>query len=152
MKVSVFKNFNQIVETIDLSTILENIRSGKYLAIVLPLRELISLDKIAEYNEKKKSLPAFTPSGLFENGRKLEFLEEYSGCLVLDLDKLTYDQLYEAKAKIIKIPYIYSCFISPSGQGLKILVKVISRPVFHKQVFEQVKDYYEQQLGISIDP
>jgi hypothetical protein len=46
MKVSVFKNFNQIVENIDLLTILENIRSGKYLAIVLPLRELISLDKI----------------------------------------------------------------------------------------------------------
>ena len=152
MKVSVFKNFNQIVENIDLLTILENIRSGKYLAIVLPLRELISLDKIVEYNEKKKSLPAFTPSGLFENGRKLEFLKEYSGCLVLDLDKLTYDQLYEAKEKIIKIPYTYSCFISPSGQGLKILVKVISRPVFHKQVFEQVKDYYEQQLGLPVDP
>jgi hypothetical protein len=152
MKVSIFKNFNQVVENIDLSAILEHILSGKYSAIVLRLRELVSLDKYTEYNEKKKSLPAFTPSGLFDGGRKLEFLKEYSGCLVLDIDKLSHAHLDEARAKIIEIPYTYSCFLSPSGQGLKILVKVISRPVFHKQIFEQVKDYYEHQLGLTIDP
>jgi hypothetical protein len=152
MKVSVFKNFNQVVSTIDLSEILQNIQSGKYIAMVLPLRELISEDKNVEYNEKKKSLPAFTPSGLFEGGRKPEHLREYSGCLVLDIDKLSPDQLTKAKAKTVEIPYTYSCFVSPSGSGLKILVKVIGRPVFHKQVFGQVKDYYEQQLGLQIDP
>ena len=152
MNISVFKHFNQVEANLDLAVILDQIRSGKYKVQIQHLRELISLDKHAEYNEKKKSLPAFTPSGLFDGGRKLDCLKEYSGCLVLDIDKLSHAHLDKAKAQIIEIPYTYSCFLSPSGQGLKILVKVISRPVFHKQTFEQVKDYYEQQLGLPIDP
>jgi hypothetical protein len=152
MNISVFKHFNQVEANLDLSLILDQIRSGKYKVQIQHLRELISQDKFAEYNEKKRALPAFTPSGLFEGGRKLEFLKEYSGCLVLDIDKLSRDHVDQAKAKIIDIPYTYSCFLSPSGQGLKILVKVISRPVFHKQTFEQVKEYYEQQLGLPVDP
>jgi hypothetical protein len=135
MKVSVFKNFNQVEANLDLSVILEQIRSGKFKARIQALRELLRQGNVDEYDDKKRSLPAFTPSGMFEGGRKLEFLKEYSGCLVLDLDKLDQDQLTFAKNKASEIPYTWSCFISPSGHGLKILVKVFSRPVFHKQVF-----------------
>ena len=46
----------------------------------------------------------------------------------------------------------YSCFIRPGGKGLKILVRVFSRPVLHKQAFNQVKDYYERELNVLIDP
>lgn len=152
MKVSVFKNFNQVEANLDLSVILEQIRSGKFKARIQALRELLRQGKVDEYDDKKRSLPAFTPSGMFEGGRKLEFLKEYSGCLVIDLDQLDQDQLTFARNKASEIPYTYSCFISPSGHGLKILVKVFSRPVFHKQVFEQVKEYYEKQLEFSIDP
>jgi hypothetical protein len=152
MNVSVFKNFNQVEENLDLSVILEQIRSGKFKARIQALRELLRQGKVDEYDDKKRSLPAFTPSGMFEGGRKLEFLKEYSGCLILDLDKLDQVQLIFAKNKASEIPYTYSCFISPSGHGLKILAKVFSRPVFHKQVFEQVKEYYEKQLDLSIDP
>ena len=152
MKVSVFKNFNKIELNADLSSILDQIRTGKFKEKILELRELVRNDKIVEYNDKKRSLPAFTPSGIFEGGRKLDLLKEYSGCIVLDLDKLTPEQLIAAKSKIISIPYTYSCFISPGGLGLKILVKVMSRPVYHKQVFEEVKNYYRNQLDLPIDP
>jgi len=152
MKVSIFKNFNQVEENLDLAIILEQIKTGKYKAEISELRELLNQDKAEEYNEQKRSLPAFTPSGLFKGGRKLEFLKEYSGCMVLDLDKLNQEQLNNSKLKIREIPYTYSCFISPSGQGLKILVKVFSRPVYHKKVFEQIKEYYEKKLTLPIDP
>ncbi|MEI6900550.1 MAG: BT4734/BF3469 family protein, partial [Bacteroidota bacterium] len=152
MKVSIFRNFNKVEENLEMDLILEQIRSGKYKEKIQTLRELIRQGKDDEYNEKKKSLPAFTPSGLFEGGRKLKFLKEYSGCLILDLDKLDQDQLTFAKEKAAEIHYTYACFISPSGHGLKILVKVFSRPVFHKQVFEQVKEYYEKQLELPVDP
>ena len=92
-----FKNFNQVEDNLDLSVILEQIRSGKFKPRVEYLRELIRQGKIDEYNDKKRSLPAFTPSGIFEGGRKLKNLKEYSGCLILDIDHLDQDQIASAK-------------------------------------------------------
>ena len=159
MKVSIFRNFNQVVENLDISMILEQIRSGKYKSRILALRELLRQGKTDEYNDAKRSLPAFTPSGLFEGGRKLEFLKEYSGLIILDIDKLTQDQLCATRTRVEEIPNTHACFISPSGNGLKILVKVFSRPVYHKVVFNQVKSFYEEQLrnndqsfSVQIDP
>ena len=152
MKISIFRKFNQVEENIDLPVILEQIRSGKYKAKIESLRELISQGRNEEFTETKRTLPAFTPSGVFEGGRKLEFLKEYSGYLILDLDHLDQDQLISAKATANKIPFTYASFISPSGSGLKILVKVFSRPIFHKQTWEEVKEYYEHQLELKIDP
>lgn len=152
MKVSIFRNFNEVQENLELYIILEQIKVGKYKTQVQNLRELIQQGRVEEYNKKKKSLLAFTPSGLFEGGRKLEFLKEYSGYLILDLDDLNPDQLNLIKTKASEVSYTYSSFISPSGRGLKILVKVFSRPVFHKEAFNQVKQYYEQQIDFPIDP
>ena len=147
MKVSIFRNFNQVVENLDITTILEQIRSGKYKSRILALREMLRQGKIDEYNDAKRSLPAFTPSGLFEGGRKMEYLKEYSGLIILDIDKLTQEQLCAARSRVEEIPYTHACFISPSGNGLKILVKVFSRPVYHKVVFNQVKSHYEEHLN-----
>jgi len=159
MKVSLFRNFNQVVENLDTTVILEQIRSGKFKSRILALRELLRQGKTEEYNDAKRSLPAFTPSGLFEGGRKMEYLKEYSGLIILDIDKLTQEQLCEVRSRVEEIPYTHACFISPSGNGLKILVKVFSRPVYHKVVFNQVKSFYEEQLSyndhnstVQIDP
>ncbi|TSA28391.1 MAG: virulence-associated E family protein [Bacteroidetes bacterium] len=152
MKVSLFKNFNRVEQNLELGVILDQIRGGKYKAKVLVLRELVRHGKLDEYNDQKRSLPGFTPSGLFEGGRKLQHLKEYSGVLVLDLDDLTQDQLVSIRSRVEEIHFTYACFISPGGQGLKILVRVFSRPVLHKQAFNQVKDYYERELNVLIDP
>jgi len=152
MKVSLFKNFNQVSQNLELGVILDQIRGGKYKAKVLALRELVRQGKMDEYNDQKRSLPGFTPSGLFEGGRKLQHLKEYSGVMVLDLDNLNPDALTTIRSRVEEINFTYACFISPGGQGLKILVRVFSRPVLHKQAFNQVKDFYEQELNVLIDP
>jgi len=159
MMVSVFKNFNQVEANLDISVILEQIRSGKYKARIQALRELLRQGKTDEYSSAKRSLPAFTPSGLFEGGRKLEFFKEYSGLIILDIDKLSLENLIATRTRVEEIPNTYACFISPSGNGLKILVKVFSRPVYHKVVFNQVNAFYEEQLRtndqygtVEIDP
>jgi len=152
MKLSVFKNFNQVEANLDLSVILEQIRSGKFKARIQALRELLRQGKTDEYASAKRSLPAFTPSGLFEGGRKLEFLKEYSGLIILDFDDLNPDDLITANQLAREINCTYASFISPSGRGLKILVKVFSRPVFHKSAFNQVKAFYEEHLHHEADP
>ena len=152
MIVSVFKNFNQVEANLDLSVILEQIRSGKYKARIQTLRELLRQGKTEEYASAKRSLPAFTPSGLFEGGRKLKFLKEYTGLIILDLDGLVQKDLIATNQLAHEIDYTYASFISPSGRGLKILVKVFSRPAFHKSTFNQVKSLYEERLRHQVDP
>ena len=152
MKVSVFKKFNLVEENLELSLILDQIRMGKFKAQILRLRELVRQGKTDEYNDQKRLLPGFTPSGLFKGGRKLQHLKEYSGVIVLDLDDLSQDQLVAARSRVEELKFTYGCFISPGGKGLKILVRVFSRPVLHKQAFNQVKDFYERELNVLIDP
>ena len=152
MKVSLFKNFNRVEQNLEMGVILDQIRGGKYKTKVLALRELVRQGKLDEYNDQKRSLPGFTPSGLFEGGRKLKHLKEYSGVLVLDLDDLSQEQLISIRSRVEEINFTYACFISHGGQGLKILVRVFSRPVLHKQAFNQVKDFYERELNVLIDP
>jgi len=112
MKISVFKNFNVIKENLEIQEILEQIKIGKYKTSIEILRSLIKQGKTDEYNERKRALPAFTPSGLFVGGRRLEFLKEYSGYIVLDIDKANENELENTKDKIAKIKYTYACFIA----------------------------------------
>lgn len=152
MKVSVFNNFNKVSENLEIPAILEQLKNDKYKNRILQLRKLLVAGNESEYTKQKKSLPAFTPCGLFEGGRKLEFLKEYSGLLILDIDKLDSRHLSNIKQTVQGIAFTYCVFTSPSGYGLKILVKINSSPDHHKLVFNQVKKYYESVLNIAIDP
>jgi len=82
----------------------------------------------------------------------MEFLKEYSGLLILDIDKLSSSQLSNIKQTAQGIAFTYCVFTSPSGNGLKILVKINSSQDHHKLVFNQVKKYYESVLNVNIDP
>jgi len=152
MKVSVFHNFNRVAENLELPVILDQIRLGKFKAKIMALRELVRQGNLDGYRDQKRSLPAFTPSGLFQGGRKLQFLKEYSGILVLDLDDLSQDQLVAVRSRAEEIRFTYACFVSPGGRGLKILVRIFGRPVLHKMAFAQVQDFYERELNVLIDP
>jgi len=147
-----FKNFNQVSQNLELGVILDQIRGGKYKGGIFPLRELVRQGKLDEYNDQKRSLPGFTPSGLFEGGRKLQHLKEYSGVIVLDLDDLSPDALGTIRSRVEEIRFTYACFVSSGNQGLKILVRLFSRPVLHKLAFNEVKDLYERELNVPIDP
>ena len=151
MKLSIFKNFNQVVANEDLTIILEVIKNGRYKTQVEQLQVLLSKGKVKEYKKAKKKLPAFTPSAIFEGGRKMRFLKEYSKLLILDIDKLSEEKLKQIKAKAITQAYTHLCFISPSGKGLKILVKVNTGIAKHKESYEELKQFYENLLDGKID-
>ena len=133
--ITVFKNFNEVVEHKSIPVILDEIRTGKYKPGIIYLRKSLSEKKEEAYNKAKKSLPAFTPSGKFVGGRKLEFLTEYSKFIILDIDKLSTNDLQKSKSIAAQGEFTYACFISPSGNGLKILVKINSDKANHKEAF-----------------
>jgi hypothetical protein len=149
--VTVFKNFNEVVEHKTITTILEEIKIGKYRPGIIYLRKSLAENKTEAYNKAKKSLPAFTPSGKFVGGRKLEFLADYSSCIILDIDKLSKNDLQNTKHLANQSEFTYASFISPSGNGLKILVKINSDKANHKEAFVLVQAHYESILKLEID-
>ena len=149
--VTIFKNFNEVVEHKTISTILEEIKTGKYRPGIIYLRKSLAENKTEAYNKAKKSLPAFTPSAKFVGGRKLEFLANYSSCIILDIDKLSAADLQNAKHLANQSEFTYASFISPSGNGLKILVKINSDKANHKEAFLLVQAHYEAILKLEID-
>jgi hypothetical protein len=149
--VTLFKNFNEVVEHKTIETILEEIKTGKYKHAIVYLRKSFNEKKEEAYNKAKKSLPAFTPSGKFVGGRKLEFLTEYSNFIILDIDKLSAADLQNAKHLANQDEFTFASFISPSGNGLKILVKIDTPKADHKETFLKVQAHYEEILKLEID-
>jgi hypothetical protein len=149
--ITIFKNFNEVVEHKTIPIILEEIKTGKYKHAIIYLRKSLSENKMEAYEKAKKSLPAFTPSGKFVGGRKMNFLEEYSNIIILDIDKLQPEQLAKVNHSSRQCEFTHACFISPSGNGLKILVKVSSTKAEHKETFLAIQDHYEKLLNLEID-
>lgn len=151
MVISIFKNFNEVVENAKIVEVLNDIKTGKYINVITYLRKSLAESKMEAYERAKKSLPAFTPSASFIGGRKLEYLTAYTQIVVLDIDKLTKEQLNTAKQLSKETPYTFASFVSPSGNGLKIFVRVNSAQENHKEAFLTLQKFYEDFLGLPID-
>lgn len=99
--------------------VLERIKTGVSKAKVLEIRTQLDKERA---NTLKKNLPSVCFSGKFGNERTDESLIEHSGFIVLDFDNI-YD-VPKKKSELILLPYCFACWISPSGNGLKMLVKI----------------------------
>ncbi len=149
--ITFFKNFNEPIANKQLDDTLKAIGSGAWKKQIEKLRECLVQGNQAGFERLKKSLPAFTPSGSFAEGRKLEYLQKYSGFVILDIDKLNNDKLLKSIEAVKQSKFCYACFTSPSGKGLKILVKVNSKKENHKTVFLQLQSHFEKLLNVEID-
>jgi hypothetical protein len=130
---------------VKLSDVLNDIRCGAYEAQVRPLRELSASDPI-KYDGEKKKLPAFTMSGTCSD-RKTPVL--HSNVLQVDLDDLR-DNLSAIRQKLPSDPYVCFAFLSPSGEGLKIGLRIDGKR--HRESFAAAESYFSETYGIEIDP
>ncbi|WP_051190379.1 BT4734/BF3469 family protein [Kaistella palustris] len=151
MKSTIFKNFNEVVENKDILKILEDIKTGTYRNAITYLRKSQADDKKEAAERAKKALPAFTPSATFKGGRKMEFLTNYNALIVLDIDKITPGKLSECRSVLQNNQYAFAYFTSPSGNGLKIFVKVECKKENHKESFLKLQEYFEKLLSVEID-
>lgn len=87
-----------------------------------PLLQKIRQCETKEERDKLKSkLSYVTFAGIFTK-RGIESLKESSGLVCLDYDGV--DNIEEIKDKLIQNKYTHCVFISPSGKGLKLIVKI----------------------------
>jgi hypothetical protein len=151
--ISIIKNHAEVVDTTSLSKVYELIKSSEspHRENIVEIRRLYQIGSSEEADKLKKCLWGFTCSGIFKKRRVTKALESYSGMLMLDLDDLSPIRLKEVRHIIEFLPYTYMCFISPSGFGLKVIVKVGTSAEHHKSAYEQVKKYYEEETGEKFD-
>ena len=140
MQVTIFKNvFDKTTpHYIPLQQALERIQSGKSSTLVSEVR---NGDK-----EKKKELPVVCFSGEFSS-RSDDALFEHSGLVVLDFDHVDVDA---TKTSLATDDFIHSCWTSPSGNGVKALVK-ITNPERHRDHFRALIKYFERTHGLELD-
>lgn len=137
MKINFFKNKESVSpdeRPKDVTYYLDRIQNGKHEKIIKELRAELNPDKKKKI---KGSLPAVTFCGTFKT-RKKDQLKEGSGLAILDFDKLS--DVFEYKDKLKSNDYIFACWISPSGDGLKALVKIpiIGNDSDYKNVYKQL--------------
>ena len=95
-----------------------------------------------ERNELKKQLPAICFSGTF-NKRNDSALLEHSGLICLDFDGYEKQKvLLEDKDMLTKNKFVFSAFVSPSGNGLKVLVKIPADAENHQNYFNSLEKYF----------
>jgi hypothetical protein len=125
----------------DVHVILDRIKDGA--GATKDLVKKIRLEKRKpERQELKKQLPAICFSGTF-NKRTDASLIEHSGLICLDFDGYTKQkELLQDKENLSKNKYVFSVFISPSGNGLKVLVKIPADAENHTMYFNSLEKYF----------
>ena len=144
MDITIFKDIKQTSQPFyrNINLILTRIQDGASKDIVKKIRA--EKDK-ENRNILKQKLPAICFSGLFSK-RADNALKEHSGFICLDFDgyKSNRDLLQE-KERLSKDKYVYSVFISPSGNGLKALVKIPPIQDNHKSYFLSLQNYFDSE-------
>jgi predicted P-loop ATPase len=151
MKVSVYNQCKYYSGDTYTSEVIEAIKNGKVKEEVIALRQLLAEGKSKEYSTLKKNLPGFTVSGTFPNRRLAENLQDYNGNIVIDVDQLSPILVEQAAERAKQSPYTYTCFISPSNEGIKIICKTNATKETHKSVYDDLKNYFEEWLNLFID-
>lgn len=120
----------------EVHTILEVIRQEKFKSQIENLRLLYNQDR-NQYDEKKKELPIIMFNGRFSRFAKEGFISP-SGLFILDFDHIPSPELTTIWNELVNNQYVFSAWLSPSGHGYKVLVKVKDDidDNIHKEYFE----------------
>jgi hypothetical protein len=148
-QVSLYKNNRDTkgFDPVNIKDIYDCIKSGHWDKYVQPIRQLKY--KSDEYDAAKNQLPAFTMSGVFPSGQRVnESIVSHSGRIAIDIDGLK-DSVEDVKQTLIADEYTEGLGLSVGGRGLVVMVKIDGDK--HVETFEQLEQYYLEIYGLSID-
>ena len=142
IEISVFKSLfkpNEIPYVVPISKIVKRIRQGSSKELVEEIRK--------GNKDKKKELPAIVFSGLF-NERNSNGLKQHSGLMCFDFDKYPNTEELNKQKEILKNnKHVAILFVSPSGNGLKAIIKVSNELTkeTHPQVFKAFNKQFKYE-------
>ncbi|HIB77161.1 MAG TPA: hypothetical protein EYO58_05990 [Flavobacteriales bacterium] len=141
-QITIFRNIRETSAPFhrSVSFVLDRIRNGSSKILVKRIR---TQKNKTHRNELKKELPAVCFSGTFTK-RTDNSLHSHSGFICLDFDGYAKQKdLVADKERLSKDRYVYSVFISPSGAGLKALIKIPKDPSNHTNYFNSLEKYFD---------
>ena len=130
--------------------IFEEIKSGEHQQIISTCRKALDSGDKDKYSLLKKKLPCYTIS-CRTTERRADTLEEYSGLMQGDLDNLSGD-VQVLRDQLFKDPHVEAAFVSPSGRGVKLWIKVVQDATKHKESFLAAEKYFKVEHNINLDP
>ena len=144
MEITIFKDIKETSQPFyrDADLILDRVRDGASKDLIKRIRSEKDKEKT---NTLKQQLPAICFSGKFTK-RNDNSLSQHSGLICLDFDGYkTKRDLLQEKEKLSKNKYVYAVFISPSGNGLKAVIKIPPIPENHKNYFIGLEKHFNSE-------
>jgi len=120
--------------------VVSRIKTGKSKLLIDKLRSCTDID---DRKKLKIKLPSICFSGKFSK-REEKGLILHSGLIAIDFDHLG-DRLSELRSRLITDRYTYMLFVSPSGDGLKLIVKIPDNKDTHPLSAAALTDYYKEE-------
>jgi hypothetical protein len=144
-EISVIENItsNEIYRT-EPRQVFDDIRDGAYADLIIKIRQTNDSDA---KRELKKQLPSILFGGTFNGTRKN--LHEASNLICLDFDHV--DNLDKKIFRLKFYQYIYGMFVSPSGDGLKVIVRTdVENDVSYKRTASLLIEEFSR-IGLKAD-
>ena len=122
-----------------------NSKIAQKISVVRPITD----DKLRK--EAKKSLPVIMWQGIFHH-RSNNGCTLLTGLMCIDVDHKTDEELKMIKQTVMGWGCTYCCFKSPSGDGLKVVIKTDNISLIHYgNFYRQVEQIFINQFGIEPD-
>ena len=138
---------------VTISRVIEAVKSDRYTKRVAEIRAAEDQDL---RNQLKLTLPIITPSMLLDrdaSARANDQPHEHSGIVVLDIDHAPDEQLNRFRQLVEADPSCLACFSSPSGDGVKALIRIepLPRdPNQHYQAYSQLVEHWREKASQAI--
>jgi len=132
---------------------MEEIKGPKFAAKIKAIRNRFTEAGGGEGGKKKVSrlklaLPGYLFCGTFDH-RNANNLKQKSGIICADLDLLG-DELGGIKEQLCADPHILAVFISPTGTGLKVVLRIDPAKDFDDS-FNATEQFFLERFGLEID-
>lgn len=150
--VSLYQNFKTNLGSQNIYDLLQDIKAEKYQSYINSIRYALQKGDTKKADQIKLGLPAFTTSATFEGARVQSNITSYSQLICLDFDHIPIANFASAISNINNDPFTLSSFISPSGDGIKVIVKVNSDVLLHSFTYKEVASYYKGIINFDCDP
>ncbi|MFV0409894.1 MAG: BT4734/BF3469 family protein [Paracoccus sp. (in: a-proteobacteria)] len=139
---------------ITLPELIANTQQGEYKAAVEVVRQLVAdgANK-ADISAAKKQLHAVTLSGYAERRFEKHSLIEHTGYLQGDFDGKAHPDwsLDQLRTQVEASPFVIAGFVSPSGTGIKAVIKIPADIARHKDSFRGAQEHFAAR-GLTLDP
>ncbi|MDP0496339.1 MAG: BT4734/BF3469 family protein [Verrucomicrobiota bacterium JB024] len=140
---------------IDLGDALEQIRSGRdyeghdLQPKIQAIRDLKDGDE--ERRRLKGQLPVLVFSGFSSSNSREELEAQPNGIICVDIDKIPQGEIDTVRQRLVADEHTLACFLSPSGNGFKVIHRIPDPSASWSDNFKQVEGYYRQVHQLEID-